>query len=52
MPGTGTARSAAEKSGKSVVLLEALEEQYYTIIGNDIGHLNSQYLNDHGDARG
>ena len=46
--GTATARSAAEKSGKSVVLLEALEEQYYTIIGNDIGHLNSQYLKDHG----
>lgn len=46
--GTAAARSAAEKSSKSVILLEALPQENYTIIGNDIGHLNSQYLKDHG----
>ena len=41
--GTAVARRAAE-GGKDVILVEAQAEDAYFIIGNDIGHINSEYL--------
>ena len=41
--GTAVARRAAE-GGKNVILVEAQAEDAYFIIGNDIGHINSNYL--------
>ena len=41
--GTAVARRAAE-GGKDVILIEAQAEDSYYIIGNDIGHINSDYL--------
>ncbi len=46
--GTATARRLAESSDKSVLLLEAQTEDAYYIIGNDIGHINSNYLQEQG----
>lgn len=41
--GTAAARAVAE-AGKSVICLEAQSEDIYTTFGNDIGHINSEYL--------
>lgn len=46
--GTACARKLAEDSNKQVIVLEALPQENYITIGNDIGHINSQYLKDHG----
>ena len=40
--GVACARKAAE-DGASVILIEKQPEDGYTVIGNDIGHLNSQW---------
>ena len=45
--GTAVARRAAE-GGKKVILVEAQAEDAYFIIGNDIGHINSNYLKEAG----
>ena len=41
--GTNAARAAAE-AGATVILLEAMEEEFYSTFGNDFGHINSEYL--------
>ena len=41
--GTNAARAAAE-AGATVILLEAMEEEFYSTFGNDFGHINSEHL--------
>ena len=45
--GTCAARAAAE-AGVSVILLESQAQDAYSIFGNDIGHINSNYLAEQG----
>ncbi len=45
--GTCAARAAAE-AGASVILIEAQEQDSYAVFGNDVGHINSNYLAEQG----
>lgn len=45
--GIAASRAAVEK-GVSVITLEKQDEDIFSVLGNDIGHLNSQWLKNHG----
>ena len=47
--GIAASRAAIEK-GVSVITLEKQDEDIFSVLGNDIGHLNSQWLKNHGVA--